>query len=58
MNVNDVLDAVGQWDGDMSVVVSVDGGQTYRSIESIEWVDTDAGPMVLITPRVRMEVRG
>lgn len=49
MNVNDLLDALEQHDGDMPVFVLNERCQGV-AIGSIEWADTTPGPSLLIVP--------
>jgi hypothetical protein len=50
MTVSDLITALKDWRGDMPVVVAVRVGNDveWRSVASVEWADTDAGPMIVL----------
>src|ERR1019366_9194585 len=50
MNVNNLIEALEQWDGDMPVVVqSALKKEEAFPLQSVEWTDRDAGPAVVLT---------
>jgi len=50
MNVNNLIEALEKWDGDMPVVVqSALKKEEAFPLQSVEWADRDAGPAIVLT---------